>query len=189
MHCTLTNVRWETRFLILNFGFWIWDFWFRILALGFWISDFGFGILDFHWQISGVGTQCPWRVWEGRVEPREIGPFAKCLQKTFLVGTRCPRDEENCSFGFYPGWGGGWSPNLTDLYFWSLFICQQTNTKGIAGQSARGLADRYQDLLVDFTVFILIFVIFLHIQGVFLTGTPLKSSKYKKVNLGRSTPT
>ena len=31
-----------------------------------------------------------------------------------------------------------WSPNSTDLYFWYLFvICQQTNTKDIAGQSAR----------------------------------------------------
>ena len=33
-----------------------------------------------------------------------------------------------------------WSPNSTDLYFWYLFVmtllCQQTNTKDIAGQSA-----------------------------------------------------
>ena len=83
VHISCTNIRWEPIFLIL--------------ALGFWILEFG--ILDFHWQISGVGTQCPWRVWEGGVDPREIGPFAKCLQKTFLVGTRCPRDEECCFFG------------------------------------------------------------------------------------------
>ena len=31
-----------------------------------------------------------------------------------------------------------WSPNSTDLYFWYLFVvCQQTNTKDIAGQSAK----------------------------------------------------
>ena len=38
-----------------------------------------------------------------------------------------------------------WSPNSTDLYFWYLFvifvICQQTNTKDIAGQSA--MTDRH----------------------------------------------
>ena len=36
-----------------------------------------------------------------------------------------------------------WSPNSTDLYFWYLFvdICQQTNTKDIAGQSASYLWD------------------------------------------------
>ena len=33
---------------------------------------------------------------------------------------------------------GSWSPNSTDLYFWySFVICQQTNTKDIAGQSAK----------------------------------------------------
>ena len=30
--------------------------------------------------------------------------------------------------------GCSWSPNSTDLYFW--FVCNQTNTKDIAGQSA-----------------------------------------------------
>ena len=44
-----------------------------------------------------VWTWCPWRVWEGRVDPQEIGPFAKCLQKPFRF---CFWDEEagHCFF-------------------------------------------------------------------------------------------
>ena len=35
------------------------------------------------------------------------------------------------------GDSSGWLPNSTDLYYWYIFISQNTNTEGIAGKSAR----------------------------------------------------
>ena len=106
VHISCTNIRWEPIFLIL--------------ALGFWILEFG--ILDFHWQISGVGTQCPWRVWEGRVEPREIGPFAKCLQKLSLLAPDVPEMKRTVPLGFIRGGGvvdrPTWLICISDLYLY-----------------------------------------------------------------------
>ena len=60
-----------------------------------------------------------------------------CLHPTPLLlrPLFCLFNPPACPAAQFPA--GGWDGSSTELYFWSdRFVCQQTNTKDIAGQSA-----------------------------------------------------
>ena len=81
-----------------------------------------------------------WPLEKWKVNEKSLTSSTCSLGAFWAIGTHLP-SEKFILLDFSIPRVPIWSPSLTDLYFWYLFVagqsvCQQTNTKYIAGQPA-----------------------------------------------------